>query len=55
MQKNMQINKASKQRRRILRRLWENTRRDKIMESRDRRMETEGDRETEGKIKLDST
>ena len=28
----MQINKANKQRRRILRRLWENERRNKIME-----------------------
>ena len=47
----MQTNQTSKQRRRILRRLWENTRRNKIMEQRDRRMEREGDRETESEIK----
>ena len=51
----MQNDQASKQRRRILRRLWENERRNKIMEQRDRRMEREGNRETKGKIKLDST
>ena len=42
MQKDMQTNKTSKQRRRILRRLWENERRDKNVDQTDRRMETEG-------------
>ena len=55
MQKNMQTCKTQKQRRRILRRLWENERRNKTMVERNRRMEREGNRETKGKIKLDST
>ena len=42
MQKNMQTCKTQKQRRRILRRLWENQRRDKIVDQRNRRMETKG-------------
>jgi len=50
----MQINKASQQRRRILRRLWENERRNKIMVERNRRMEREGDRETQGILIYDN-
>ena len=42
MQKLMQTCKTQKQRRRILRRLWENQRRDKIVDQRNRRMETKG-------------
>ena len=38
----MQTCKTQKQRRRILRRLWENQRRDKIVDQRNRRMETKG-------------
>ena len=36
----MQINKTQKQRRRILRRMWENERRNKIMDQKRQRMET---------------
>lgn len=42
MQKDMQTCKTQKQRRRILRRLWENQRRNKKMDQRNRRMETKG-------------
>ena len=38
----MQTCKTQKQRRRILRRLWENQRRNKKMDQRNRRMETKG-------------
>ena len=43
MQKRMQTCKTQKQRRRILRRMWENERRNKIMDQRNRRMETKSD------------
>ena len=39
----MQTRKTQKQWRRILRRMWENERRDKIMDQRNRRMETKSD------------
>ncbi len=42
MQKNMQTCKTQRQRRRILRRLWENQRRNKNVDQTNRRMETEG-------------
>ncbi len=42
MQKNMQTCKTQKQRRRILRRLWENQRRNKNVDQTNRRMETKG-------------
>ena len=50
MQKNMQTCKTQKQRRRILRRLWENQRRDKIVDQRNRRMETTSYRQTKSMI-----
>ena len=39
----MQTRKTQKQWRRILRRMWENERRNKIMDQRNRRMETKSD------------
>jgi len=42
MQKYMQVSKTKKRRKRILRRLWENKRRDKIVEQKRQRMETKG-------------
>ena len=52
MQKNMQTCKTQKQRRRILRRLWENQRRNKKMDQRNRRMETTSYRQTKS-MKID--
>ena len=43
MQKDMQTCKTQRIRRRILYRLWENKRRDKIVVQRNGRMETKGD------------
>ena len=39
----MQTCETQKQRRRILRRMWENERRNKIVESKHRRIQTESD------------
>ena len=50
MQTNMQTCKPQKQRRRILRRLLENQRRDKIVDQRNRRMETTSYRQTKSMI-----
>ena len=50
MQKNMQTCKTQKQRRRILRRLWENQRRNKKIDQRNRRMETTSYRQTKSMI-----
>ena len=46
----MQTCKTQKQRRRILRRLWENQRRNKKMDQRNRRMETTSYRQTKSMI-----
>ena len=50
MQKNMQTCKTQRQRRRILRRLWENQRRNKNVDQRNRRMETTSYRQTKSMI-----
>ena len=50
MQKRMQTCKTQKQRRRILRRLWENQRRNKNVDQRNRRMETTSYRQTKSMI-----
>ena len=52
MQKNMQTCKTQKQRRRILRRLWENQRRNKNVDQTNRRMETTSYRQTKS-MKID--
>jgi len=52
MQKNMQTCKTQRQRRRILRRLWENQRRNKNVDQTNRRMETTSYRQTKS-MKID--
>ena len=50
MKKNMQTCKTQRQRRRILRRLWENQRRNKNVDQTNRRMETTSYRQTKSMI-----